>query len=85
MVVIFRFALLVILYLLSVACHNPINYSSPESRTDQSIFNQNHCSYPCWEGLYPGQSSQEDVNQIINQIEFIPISSLRVDVRGNKG
>jgi hypothetical protein len=45
---------------------------------DKSFISGEPCAPPCWYGLNPGQSSFEEVNQVLSELEFVSPSSINI-------
>jgi hypothetical protein len=45
---------------------------------DESFISGEPCEPPCWYGLIPGQSSFEDVNQVLSELEFMQPTSINI-------
>jgi hypothetical protein len=59
----------------------PTATPSPEY-IDHSLLTGEPCSPPCWNGLIPGQSSEEEVRSIVESLSFIDPESYRTMLSG---
>jgi len=51
--------------------------------SDDSLFNQSDCGFPCWKGLIPGQTTGDNIHQQLQEIEFVSKTNLHENIDGN--